>query len=66
MNRALVITLLIGLLAGSLLHSSGALGLIRAGRNMVPYRQPVERDADTVYDVYDRAESPRYFKRGTH
>ena len=60
MNKALVITLLIGLLAGSFIHSGEA--IIRAGRNMVPF--PAERDGDAINDVYDRAASPQYFKRG--
>ena len=61
MNKVLVITLVISLLAGIFIHSGEA--LIRAGRNMVPY-SPDERDTDTMSQLYNREESPRYFRRG--
>ena len=61
MNKLLVITLVISLLAGTFIHSGEA--LIRAGRNMVPYPLD-ERDTDNMYHLYNREESPRYFKRG--
>ena len=61
MNKVLVITLVISLLAGTFIHSGEA--LIRAGRNMVPYPLD-ERDTDTMYHLYNREETPRYFKRG--
>lgn len=61
MNKLLVITLVISLLAGTFIHSGEA--LIRAGRNMAPYPLD-ERDTDNMYHLYNREESPRYFKRG--
>jgi len=63
MNKALLITLLIGLVAGAIINSGEA--VIRAGRNMVPY-QPAEGEEDFLREVYDRFESPRYSKRGKH
>ena len=63
MNKTLVITLLIILLAGAFIDSGEA--VIRAGRNLVPI-EPAEEGADVMYDMYDRMERPQYFKRGIH
>ena len=61
MNKVLYIALLIGLLAGTFIDSGEA--VIRAGRNILPYIPP-EEHADVMREMYERAQHPKYFKRG--
>ena len=61
MEKILIITVVFGLLAGAFFDSTEA--VIRGGRDAVPY-QPVEKEAEVMREMFERAKRPKYFKRG--
>lgn len=61
MTKLLLATILIGLLAGTLVKSGEA--LIRAGRDHVPFRT-VDRDAEVVREMLNNGDYLSNFKQG--